>query len=42
METITQIENDVPMLQKPTVISSHTYKTGARYDGEWKGGMRHG
>ena len=26
----------------PLVTKSFTYKTGASYDGEWKGGMRHG
>ena len=26
----------------PIVIRTHTYSTGAEYEGQWKGGMRHG
>lgn len=26
----------------PTVIKEYTYTTGAVYNGEWKGGLRHG
>ena len=26
----------------PLVKKAHTYKTGALYEGQWKGGLRHG
>ena len=26
----------------PITIRSYTYKTGSKYEGQWKGGMRHG
>ena len=38
-ETLT---SNVYMDNEPLVSRTHNYKTGAVYEGQWKGGMRHG
>ena len=40
--TINYNENNISAMGKPITTASHVYKTGAHYEGEWKGGLRHG
>ena len=37
-ETLTGVYNK----NKPIELKAYTYKTGAVYNGQWKGGLRHG